>query len=40
MYLSKAELKGVQEPLTLHSLYPKVLEGRVYGTRKKDVFIE
>jgi class 3 adenylate cyclase/hemoglobin-like flavoprotein len=32
----KAELKGVQEPLTLHSLYPKVLGGRVCGTRKKD----
>ena len=39
-YMADAELKGVSEPITLHSLYPKVLEGRVYGKRKKDVFIE
>ena len=37
-YMADAELKGVSEPITLHSLYPKVLEGRVYGKRNKDVF--
>ena len=40
LYMANAELKGVQDAVTLHSLFPKVLSGRVYGKRKKDVFVE
>ena len=38
LYLEDAALKGVNDPVTLYSLYPKVLRERAFGKRKKNVF--
>ena len=38
LHMEGADLKGLSEPVTLHSIFPKVLAGRIYGRRKKDIF--
>ena len=40
LHMEGADLKGLSEPVTLHSIFPKVLAGRIYGRRKKNVFAQ
>ena len=39
VYMRDVQLKGVQTPVTLMSLFPPAISGRVHGLRKKDVFV-